>query len=256
MDHVRACRERPIALGNLGPEEHDDVDPGERREVRRSRVVRHQHVGEIEQMQELLQGRAAGEIQHARRGEPLANVLRVGLLAGDARDQDENVGVFQQCACELSERFERHAPQGKAGARVGIEHHELAGGADVGSNPAELCPDLGGRGRVGRDLRNLEAVLGLRPFHSRHVIRRRVESVDEIEKRVRGMDVRVVEHFVGQQIARVQPFLIEPMEADASGGARQIAQHAAVPDERLHVDDRVDAVAASAPRKGNGVARE
>ena len=44
MDHVRVGRERPIAVGDLRPEEDDFVDPCQRREVGRSRVVRDQHV--------------------------------------------------------------------------------------------------------------------------------------------------------------------------------------------------------------------
>ena len=78
--------------------------------------------------------------------------------------------------------------------------------------------------RVGRDLRNVEAVHRPRPFHARHLVRRRFERVNEIEKCMRGMDMRVVEHLVCQQISSVQPLLIEPVEAHASAGARQIAQ--------------------------------
>jgi len=70
MDDVHAGGERPIALGNLWSEEHDDMDPGERREVRRSRVARHQHVGEIEQVQEFLQRGPAGKVQHAPGPDP------------------------------------------------------------------------------------------------------------------------------------------------------------------------------------------
>ncbi len=78
----------------------------------------------------------------------------------------------------------------------------------------------------------------------------------EIEERVRGMDVRVVQHLVRQQIAGVQPFLVEPVETDASARARQVAQHAAVPDEGFHVDDGVDAATAGTPQKTQRVARE
>ena len=84
---------------------------------------------------------------------------------------------------------------------------------------AQLPPDFGRRARVGRDLWNLEAVHGLRPFHARQLARRRVESVHQIEERVRGMDVRVVKHLVCQQVAGVQPFLVEPVETDASASA-------------------------------------
>ena len=95
-----------------------------------------------------------------------------------------------------------------------------------------------------------------RPFHARHLVRRCFERVHEVEEGVRRMNMRVVEHFVCQQISRIEPFLIEAVEADAPARARQIAQRAAVSDERFHVDHRVDAVAASAPREGERVARE
>ena len=156
-------------------------------------------------MQQLGHRCLASEVQRTWRAEPRAHGLRVGLLAGDARDQHEDLGIFQQPAGELGERLERPAAHGKLVAGVGIEHDELAGRSDVGMDRAELPPDSGGRARVGRNLRNLEAVHGPRPFHPRHLIRRRVEGVHEIEERVRGMDVPVVQHLVGQQIAGVQP---------------------------------------------------
>ena len=121
---------------------------------------------------------------------------------------------------------------------------------------AELPPDAVGRARVGRNLRNLEAVHGPRPLDPRHLIRRRVEGVHEIEEPVRGMDVPVVQHLVCQQIAGVRPFLVEPVETDAAARARQVAQQAAVPDEGFHVDDGVDAATAGTPQKTQRVARE
>ena len=84
---------------------------------------------------------------------------------------------------------------------------------------------------------------------------RRAESVHEIEEGVRGTDVRVVQHIVCHQIAGVQPFLVEPVETDASASARQVAQHAAVPDEGFHVDDGVDAATAGTPQKQQRVPR-
>jgi hypothetical protein len=62
---------------------------------------------------------------------------------------------------------------------------------------------------------------------------RRVESVHEIEEGVRGTDVRVVQHIVCQQIAGVQPFLVEPVETDASASARTGGQS----DEALDAAD-------------------
>ena len=107
MDDVHADGERPIALGDLWSEEHDDMDPGERREVRRSGVARHQHVCEIEQVQEFFHRRPAGQVQHAPGPDPCADVLRVGLLAGHSSDQKEDLGILQQRASQLGEGVKR-----------------------------------------------------------------------------------------------------------------------------------------------------
>ncbi len=123
-----------------------------------------------------------------------ANMLGLWLLAGDARNQDEHLGIFQERARELDERLERHPAHGKLLARIGIQNHQLALGADVGVDRAELAPDVRRRTRVGRDLRNSEGVHRPRPFHARHLVRRCFESVDEVEERMRRMNLRVVEH--------------------------------------------------------------
>src|SRR5687768_8172751 len=51
VNHVRAGRQRSIAVRDLRTEEDDYVDPCQRREVGRSRIVRDQHLSEIEQTQ-------------------------------------------------------------------------------------------------------------------------------------------------------------------------------------------------------------
>jgi hypothetical protein len=94
-------------------------------------------------VQQLGHRRLAGEVQRTRRAKPRAHVLRVGLLAGNARDHHEHVGILQQIPSELGERFERQASHGKPGAGVWIENHELAGRSDVGMDRAELPPDFG-----------------------------------------------------------------------------------------------------------------
>ena len=179
-----------------------------------------------------------------------------GFSLANARDQHEDLGIFQQLASELGERLQRQAAHWKLVAGVGIENDELARRSDLGMDRAELPPDPGGRAPVRRNLRHLEAVHRPRPFHARHLLRRRVESVHQIEERVGRMDVPVVQHLVCQQIAGVQPFLVEPVETDAPASAGQVAQHAAVPDEGFHVDHGVDAATAGTPQKQQRVAHE
>ena len=82
MDRVQVAGQRPVALGDLRPEEDHFVDSCQRRKVGRPRVVRHQHVREIVQMQQLCHRGLAGEVQRTWRAEPRAYVLRVRLLAG------------------------------------------------------------------------------------------------------------------------------------------------------------------------------
>ena len=57
--------------------------------------------------------------------------------------QEYPVWILQQILSELGKRFERQAAQGKPGAGVWIENHELAGWSDAGMDRAQLPPDFG-----------------------------------------------------------------------------------------------------------------
>ena len=163
--------------------------------------------------------RRAGQVQHARRSHPRADVLGVGLFAGDAGDQHEHSGSSSSRA-QIGKQLERHAPHRKPFARIGVEHHELAAlGRCSGLKALSFAQMRSAVDRIGRDLRHVEAVHRPRPFDARHCVPGEAERVHEIEKRVRSVDVRVEPDFVRHKVAGVEALLIEAVKADARRAA-------------------------------------
>jgi len=91
VEDAGVVTEGAVERRRLGAEENDGVDVGERREMARAAVVRHQHVGECVQHEQLAERRGAGKGKGARRTDrPRQRVSRV-TLGRCATERDESV---------------------------------------------------------------------------------------------------------------------------------------------------------------------